>query len=75
MIDMYELLSDELAVEVADEVRNNLDNGEEMAESELDNIIWEKAMYVCKGDIDHYDVIDMTKAKIDCWDVIVPAGA
>ena len=74
-MDLYEILSDELAEEVNEEVRNNVNLGDEISEKELDNMIWEKAMDVCKGDIDHFDVIDLAKAKIDCWDVVVPYGA
>ena len=75
MADLYEILSDEIASEVTTEVRDNVNHGDEIAEKEVDDMIWSKAMDVCKGDIDHFDVIDMAKAKLDCWDVIIPAGA
>ena len=71
----YENLSDKLAEEVNEEVRNEVNLGDPISEKELDNIIWEKAMDICRGDEDHFDVIDMAKAKIDCWDAIVPYGA
>jgi hypothetical protein len=71
----YENLSDKLAEEVNEEVRNEVNLGDTISEKELDNIIWEKAMDICRGDEDHFDVIDMAKAKIDCWDAIVPYGA
>ena len=72
----YEFLSDKLAEEVDQEVKDNYGNfGDTLHEKELDNIIWEKAMDICKGDEDHFDVIDMAKAKIDCWDAILPYGA
>ena len=71
----YENLSDKLAEEVNEEVRNEVNLGDPISEKELDNIIWEKAMDICKGDEDHFDVIDMAKAKIDCWDAILPYGA
>ena len=71
----YENLSDKLAEEVNEEVRNEVNLGDTISEKELDNIIWSKAMDICRGDEDHFDVIDMAKAKIDCWDAIVPYGA
>ena len=71
----YENLSDSIAEEVNEEVRNEVNLGDPISEKELDNIIWEKAMDICRGDEDHFDVIDMAKAKIDCWDAIVPYGA
>ena len=72
----YEFLSDTLAEEVDQEVKDNCGNfGETISEKELDNIIWEKAMDICKGDVDHFDVIDMAKAKINCWDSIIGYGA
>jgi len=71
----YENLSDSIAAEVNEEVRNEVNLGDTISEKELDNIIWEKAMDICRGDEDHFDVIDMAKAKIDCWDAIVPYGA
>ena len=74
-IDLYETLSDSIAEEVNEEVRNEVNLGDPISEKELDNIIWEKAMDICKGDEDHFDVIDMAKAKIDCWDAILPYGA
>ena len=71
----YENLSDQLAEEVNEEIRNEVNLGDTISEKELDNIIWSKAMDICRGDEDHFDVIDMAKAKIDCWDAIVPYGA
>ena len=73
MSDPYETLSDQLAEEVDTEVNNNFDGA--MPEKEVDNIIWEKAMDICRGDEDHFDVIDLAKAKLNCWDRIVPYGA
>ena len=70
-IDLYEILSDEIAAEVDEAVRNE----EEISEREVDDMIQAKASEVCPGNIDHYDVIDKAKEKINCWDAILPYGA
>jgi len=41
----------------------------------VDNMIYDKASAVCPGNIDHYDVADKAKEKIDCWDAILAYGA
>jgi hypothetical protein len=38
-------------------------------------MIYEKVSEVCPEDLDHYDVVDMAKAKFENWDAIVPYGA
>ena len=69
--DLYEILSDEIAAEVDDEVRNE----EEISEKEVDNMIQAKASEICPSNIDHYDVMDKAKEKINCWGSIIPYGA
>ena len=74
-IDLYETLSDSIAEEVNEEVRNEVNLGDTISEKEVDNMIYDKASAVCPGNIDHYDVADKAKEKIDCWDAILPYGA
>ncbi len=71
----YENLSDSIAEEVNEEVRNEVNLGDTISEKELDNMIWAKVSEACPGDLDHYDVIDMVKAKFNNWDAILPYGA
>ena len=71
----YENLSDSIAEEVNEEVRNEVNLGDTISEKELDNMIWAKVSEVCPEDLDHYDVVDMAKAKFENWDAIVPYGA
>ena len=70
--DLYEILSDNIAAEIDDEVAN--EDGE-VSEKEVDNMIQAKASEICPSNIDHYDVIDKAKEKINCWDTIIPYGA
>jgi len=70
--DLYEILSDNIAAEIDDEVAN--EDGE-ISEKEVDNMIQAKASEICPGNIDHYDVIDKAKEKINCWGSIIPYGA
>ena len=74
-IDLYEILSDEIAEEVNEEVRNEVNLGDAIPEKEVDNMIYDKASAICPSNIDHYDVADKAKEKIDCWDAILPYGA
>ena len=69
--DLYELFSDQIAAEVDEAVANE----EEISEREVDDMIQAKASEVCPSNIDHYDVIDKAKEKINCWDAILPYGA
>ena len=69
--DLYELFSDQIAAEVDEAVANE----EEISEREVDDMIQAKASEVCPSNIDHYDVIDKAKEKINCWDTIIPYGA
>ena len=62
MSDIYDMLSTDIAQEVEQDLRNE---DELMFEKDVDELIWSAAMEVCKGDVDHYDVIDMAKAKIE----------
>ena len=71
----YENLSDQIAEEINEDVRDNWDAWYTVDEKEVDNMIQAKASEQCPDNIDHYDVIDMAKAKIDCWDAILPYGA
>jgi hypothetical protein len=71
----YENLSDKIAEEINEDVRDNWDAWYTVDEKEVDNMIQAKASELCPDNIDHYDVIDMAKAKIDCWDAILPYGA
>ncbi len=70
--DLYEILSDNIAAEIDDEVVN--EDGE-VSEKEVDNMIQAKASEICPGNIDHYDVMDKAKEKINCWGSIIPYGA
>ena len=70
--DLYEILSDNIAAEIDDEVANE---DEEISEKEVDNMIQAKASEICPSNIDHYDVIDKAKEKINCWGSIIPYGA
>jgi hypothetical protein len=70
--DLYEILSDNIAAEIDDEVAN--EDGE-VSEKEVDNMIQAKASEICPGNIDHYDVMDKAKEKINCWGSIIPYGA
>jgi hypothetical protein len=70
--DLYEILSDNIAAEIDDEVAN--EDGE-ISEKEVDNMIQAKASEICPGNIDHYDVMDKAKEKINCWGSIIPYGA
>ena len=70
--DLYEILSDNIAAELDDEVAN--EDGE-VSEKEVDNMIQAKASEICPSNIDHYDVIDKAKEKINCWGSIIPYGA
>ena len=70
--DLYEILSDNIAAEIDDEVAN--EDGE-VSEKEVDNMIQAKASEICPSNIDHYDVIDKAKEKINCWGSIIPYGA
>jgi hypothetical protein len=70
--DLYEILSDNIAAEIDDEVAN--EDGE-ISEKEVDNMIQAKASEICPSNIDHYDVIDKAKEKINCWGSIIPYGA
>ena len=74
-INLYEILSDKIAEEINEDVRDNWDAWYTVDEKEVDNMIQAKASEVCPDNIDHYDVIDLAKAKIDCWDAILPYGA
>mgnify|MGYP001128573519 CR=1 FL=1 len=69
--DLYEILSDNIAAEIDDEVRNE----EEISEKEIDDMIQAKASEICPSNIDHYDVMDKAKEKINCWGSIIPYGA
>ena len=69
--DLYELFSDLIAAEVDEAVANE----EEISEREVDDMIQAKASEVCPSNIDHYDVIDKAKEKINCWGSIIPYGA
>ena len=71
----YENLSDKIAEEINEDVRDNWDAWYTVDEKEVDNMIQAKASELCPDNIDHYDVIDLAKAKIDCWDAILPYGA
>ena len=71
----YENLSDSIAEEVNEEVRNEVNLGDTISEKELDNMIWAKVSEACPGDLDHFDVASLVKEKIDCWDAILPYGA
>ena len=71
MVDLYEILSDEIAAEIDSEIALE----ENIHEREVDDMIQAKASEVCPSNIDHYDVIDKAKEKIDCWDAILPYGA
>ena len=53
MRDIEEMLGQEIAEEVESEIAN-----EPITEKEVDDMIWSKAMDVCKGDICHWHVID-----------------
>ena len=70
--DLYEILSDNIAAEIDDEVANE---DEEISEKEVDNMIQAKASEICPSNIDHYDVMDKAKEKINCWGSIIPYGA
>ena len=70
--DLYEILSDNIAAEIDDEVAN--EDGE-ISEKEVDNMIQAKASEICPSNIDHYDVMDKAKEKINCWGSIIPYGA
>jgi hypothetical protein len=70
--DLYEILSDNIAAEIDDEVAN--EDGE-VSEKEVDNMIQAKASEICPSNIDHYDVMDKAKEKINCWGSIIPYGA
>ena len=71
----YENLSDSIAEEVNEDVRDNWDAWYTVNEKEVDDMISAKVSEACPGDLDHYDVIDMVKAKFENWDAIVPYGA
>ena len=71
----YENLSDKIAEEINEDVHDNWDAWYTVDEKEVDNMIQAKASELCPDNIDHYDVIDLAKAKIDCWDAILPYGA
>ena len=71
----YENLSDSIAAEVNEEVRNEVNLGDEISEKELDNMIWDKVSEACPADLDHYDVISLVKEKFENWDAILPYGA
>ena len=71
----YENLSDSIAEEINEDVRNEVNLGDTISEKELDNMIWAKVSEACPGDLDHFDVVDMTIAKFENWDAIVPYGA
>ncbi len=62
MLDLYDVLASNIAEEVTETLRCE---DEPMFERTVDDMIWDAAMEVCKGDIDHYDVIDQAKALID----------
>ena len=71
----YENLSDSIAAEVNEEVRNEVNLGDTISEKELDNMIWDKVSEACPGDLDHFDVNSLVKEKFEHWDAIVPYGA
>ena len=71
----YENLSDSIAEEINEDVRNEVNLGDTISEKELDNMIWAKVSEACPEDLDHFDVVDMAKAKFENWDAIVPYGA
>ena len=71
MVDLYEILSDEIAAEIDSEIALE----ENIHEREVDDMIQAKASEVCPSNIDHYDVIDKAKEKINCWGSIIPYGA
>lgn len=61
-MDLYEVLSDEISEDVTDTLRAE---DELMFEKEVDNIIWDKVSSTCPSNIDHYDLIDKVKEKVD----------
>ncbi len=71
----YENLSDKLAEEVNEDVRDNWDAWYTVNEKEVDDMINAKVSEACPGDLDHFDVASLVKEKIDCWDAILPYGA
>ena len=71
----YENLSDSIAEEVNEEVRNEVNLGDTISEKELDNMIWDKVSEQCPSNLDHFDVNSLVKEKFENWDAIVPYGA
>ena len=71
----YENLSDSIAEEVNEDVRDNWDAWYTVNEKEVDDMISAKVSEACPEDLDHFDVVDMAKAKFENWDAIVPYGA
>ena len=71
----YENLSDSIAEEVNEEVRNEVNLGDTISEKELDNMIWDKVSGACPENLDHFDVNSLVKEKFEHWDAIVPYGA
>jgi hypothetical protein len=71
----YENLSDSIAEEVSEDVRDNWDAWYTVNEKEVDDMINAKVSEACPGDLDHFDVASLVKEKIDCWDAILPYGA
>tara|TARA_B110000902_G_C14034684_1_gene485480 strand:+ start:117 stop:347 length:231 start_codon:yes stop_codon:yes gene_type:complete len=67
-LDQYETLSDQVAEEVNEEIRLNgrlSKFGENYTTQQVDNMALEKASAICPRNIDHYDVADLAKDKID----------
>ena len=67
-LDQYETLSDQVAEEVNEEIRLNgrlSKFGENYTTQQVDNMALEKASAICSRNIDHYDVADLAKDKID----------
>ena len=71
----YENLSDSIAEEVSEDVRDNWDAWYTVNEKEVEDMISAKVSEACPGDLDHFDVNSLVKEKFEHWDAIVPYGA
>jgi hypothetical protein len=67
-LEQYEILSDKVAEDVNEEIRLNgnlTELGKNYTTQEVDSMALNSASSICPRNIDHYDVADLAKDKID----------